>query len=94
MIMDYVYEMFGTDKQGFFLPVGEKIRAHEFHYYDSTNNGEACVATKPVTGKQYPCVIAGENHWWGFPHLYYPSNPAFARHFVEETVKYKNRDER
>ena len=83
-----------TDKQGFFLPVGEKIRAHEFHYYDSTNNGEACVATKPVTGKQYPCVIAGENHWWGFPHLYYPSNPAFARHFVEETVKYKNRDER
>ena len=83
-----------TDKQGFFLPVGDKIRAHEFHYYDSTNNGEACVATKPVTGKQYPCVIAGENHWWGFPHLYYPSNPAFARHFVEETVKYKNRDER
>lgn len=83
-----------TDKQGFFLPVGEKIRAHEFHYYDSTNNGEACVATKPVTGKQYSCVITGENHWWGFPHLYYPSNPAFARHFVEETVKYKNREER
>lgn len=80
-----------TDKQGFFLTMGEKIRAHEFHYYDSTNHGKACTAAKPVSGKQYPCIIAGEKYWWGFPHLYYPSNPAFARHFVEETAAYKKK---
>lgn len=80
-----------TDKQGFFLTMGEKIRAHEFHYYDSTKNGETCVAAKPVSGKQYPCIIAGEKYWWGFPHLYYPSNPEFARHFVEETAAYKKK---
>lgn len=78
-----------TQRQGLFLPEGEKIRGHEFHYYDSTDNGKDCVAVKPVSGRQYPCVIAGKNHWWGFPHLYYPSNPAFARHFVEEAVTYK-----
>lgn len=77
------------DCHGFFLQEGDKIRAHEFHYYDSTDNGTDCVATKPVTGKQYSCIIAGENHWWGFPHLYYPSNPTFAKHFVEQAVKYK-----
>lgn len=80
------------EKQCAFLPAGEQIRGHEFHYYDSTQNGEDCVAIKPVTGKQYSCVIAGENHWWGFPHLYYPSNPAFARRFVEQAVKYKEKE--
>lgn len=82
-----------AEKQPYFLPAGEWIRGHEFHYYDSTDNGNNCVARKPVTGKEYSCVMAGENHWWGFPHLYYPSNPAFARHFVEEALKYKKRDE-
>lgn len=82
------------DKQGYFMTKGNKIRAHEFHYYDSTNNGEACMATKPVTGKQYPSIMAGKNFWWGFPHLYYPSNPTFARHFVEEVVAYKKKTEK
>ena len=82
------------DKQGYFMTKGNKIRAHEFHYYDSTNNGEACMATKTVTGKQYPCIMAGKNFWWGFPHLYYPSNPTFARHFVEEVVAYKKKTEK
>ena len=27
---------------------GKPVRAHEFHYYDSDNNGESCVAVKPV----------------------------------------------
>lgn len=81
------------DKQGFFMLKGSTIRAHEFHYYDSTNNGEACMAAKPVTGKKYPCIMAGKNFWWGFPHLYYPSNPAFARHFVEEVLAYKKKTE-
>ena len=82
------------DKHGLFMAKGSSILAHEFHYYDSTNNGEACMATKPVTGKQYPCIMAGRNYWWGFPHLYYPSNPAFAIHFVEQVLQYKKRVEK
>lgn len=75
-----------------FLPAGSKIRGHEFHYYDSTNNGEDCTAVKPVTGRKYPCIISGETYWLGFPHLYYPSNPAFAEHFVKIAGDYrKNR---
>lgn len=74
---------------GSFLPKGERIRGHEFHYYDSTNNGDSCLAKKPVTGKEYSCIIEGENYWFGFPHLYYPSNPAFVKKFVEKARKYK-----
>ena len=81
------------EKQSNFLPEGEKIRGHEFHYFDSENNGDDCTAIKPVTGKSYSCVISGENNWLGFPHLYYPSNPNFARAFVEKARKYKKRKE-
>lgn len=77
------------EKDANFLPEGERIRGHEFHYFDSQQNGENCVATKPVTGRNYPCVISKENCWMGFPHLYYPSNPAFAERFVERAKNYK-----
>lgn len=77
------------EKDANFLPEGEMIRGHEFHYFDSQQNGENCVATKPVTGRNYPCVISKENCWLGFPHLYYPSNPAFAERFVERVKNYK-----
>lgn len=70
-----------------FLPKGQRIKAHEFHYFDSEQNGNSCTATKPTTGKSYPCIISNEQQWMGFPHLYYPSNVEFARRFVER-VKY------
>lgn len=79
---------------GCYLKSGQVIRAHEFHYYDSTQNGIDCVATKPTTGRQYRCVHAQGNQWLGFPHLYYPSNPEFAKRFVEKAREYrKNKKE-
>lgn len=77
-----------------FLPEGERIKGHEFHYFDSTDNGEDCVASKPMAKKSYSCVVEGETYWLGFPHLYYPSNPAFAKKFVEKARKYKQTRER
>lgn len=76
------------EKESNFLEKGTRIKGHEFHYFDSENNGEDCVAIKPVTGKTYPCAIAKENVWMGFPHLYYPSNPTFAEHFVKKAEQY------
>jgi len=76
------------EKQSCFLPMGERIKGHEFHYYDSTDNGEDALAIKPVSGKSYSCIMEGENYWMGFPHLYYPSNAAFARKFVEKAGRF------
>lgn len=81
------------EKRSSFLPEGELIKGHEFHYFDSANNGESCIAIKPMTGRAYSCVIAGENYWMGFPHLYYPSNPAFPKRFVEKARAYRKRRE-
>ena len=77
------------EKHSNFLPPNEKIKAHEFHYYDSTDNGADCIATKPATGRSYDCVISHDNYWLGFPHLYYPSNPHFAESLVRKAYEYR-----
>ncbi len=79
------------EKQSHFLPEGERIRGHEFHYFDSEDNGSDCLAIKPVTGKSYPCIVSDENCWMGFAHLYYPSNPSFVKNLVEKMRKYNER---
>ncbi len=60
------------------------MRGHEFHYYESTNSGNALVAAKPDHSGQRECIIAESNGIWGFPHFYYPSHPAFAKAFIKE----------
>ncbi|MDE7133051.1 MAG: cobyrinate a,c-diamide synthase [Lachnospiraceae bacterium] len=79
------------EKHSHFLPEGEIIKGHEFHYYDSTNSGEDVLAVKPVTGREYSCIMEGDNYWMGFPHLYYPSNPAFVKAFVEKAAQYQRK---
>lgn len=78
-----------TEQKEYFLPKNEEIRGHEFHYFDSTQNGDGYLARKPVTGRKYPCVVTGETYWLGFPHLYYPSNPTFAKAFVAKARAYR-----
>lgn len=49
------------------------MRGHEFHYYESTCEGDDLLLRKASTGKEYPTMHAGKNHLWGFAHFYYPS---------------------
>ena len=60
---------------------GERIRAHEFHYAQSGDNGTVFRAEKP-NGRAWDCVHATETLYAGFPHLYLRANPAFAQNFV------------
>ena len=68
---------------------GQKIKAHEFHYYDSDANGEDMLAVKPLRKREWDCIYAGERNFWGFPHLYYASNEAFAKHFIDVAQDYR-----
>ncbi len=54
---------------------GLSIKAHEFHYFDSDNNGSGAVAVKPGSGRSWECMHTGRDRLWGYPHLYYPSCP-------------------
>lgn len=76
------------ERKSCFLPEGMTMKGHEFHYYDSTDSGTDVRAVKPVTGKEYPCIIENDMQWMGFPHLYYPSNPVFAQSFVNKALRF------
>lgn len=68
-------------------PEGSKIAGHEFHYFDSTNNGEAFHAQKAIRKRGWECVNADDISAVGFPHLYYYSNPEFAWNFINKCRK-------
>lgn len=65
-----------------FIKNGECLKAHEFHYWDSTANGNDCIAVKPSGKRSWECIHAGGNIFAGFPHLYYRSNLNFIRRFL------------
>ncbi len=78
-----------TGKSESYLGIEGKIKGHEFHYFDSTDNGASCVAEKPITERSWQCVHADTNHWWGFPHLYYYSNIEYVSNFLERAGEYE-----
>lgn len=71
-----------TEKPGLFGPAGTQLKAHEFHYWDSSENG-ADLAAKKTDGSQYRCGFYSEKLYAGFPHLYLYSNPAAAATFAQ-----------
>ena len=67
---------------------GLSIRGHEFHYYDSDNNGSDAVAVKPGSGRSWECMYAGRSLLAGYPHLYYPSCPGLISRFYDAMKQY------
>lgn len=61
---------------------GTQVRAHEFHYFDSTACGNGFAAKKPVGKRGWECIQVSDKAAAGFPHLYYYSNPDAAYHFL------------
>ena len=53
---------------------GEAFPAHEFHHWDSTENGTALTAEK-ASGARWACGFANEHFYAGFPHLYWAGTP-------------------
>ena len=62
------------------------LKAHEFHYFDSTSCGTDFHAKKPLRKRSWDCIHGTESQLFGFPHLYYYSNPALAAEFLSACV--------
>lgn len=70
-----------------------EIRAHEFHYWDSTNCGNSFKATKESNGRRWNCVHASATMYAGFPHLYFYSNISTAEKFICSCAKFGGRND-
>lgn len=71
----------------------EMIRAHEFHYWDSTLPGNDWRAVKPLSAKSWDCMYVTDTIAAGFPHLYYNSNPEWICGFLQFTEHGRKREE-
>ena len=65
---------------------GASIRGHEFHHWDCTDPGDGFLAEK-ATGRSWPCAVATDRLYAGYPHFHFRANPAFARRFYETCLK-------
>ena len=57
-------------KESCYLKQGEVIKGHEFHYWDSSDNGEGLTAAKPDRRTSWKCVHTEGSLFAGYPHLY------------------------
>lgn len=69
----------------------EKIKIHEFHYWDSTSCGNGFTAEKN-DGRKYECCHISDTLYGGFPHLYFYANTGIAERFVSKCRIYGERN--
>lgn len=67
---------------------GEAVPVHEFHYWDSSENGGDLTARKPLTGRAWRCGFASRRLYAAFPHLYFAGRPELAERFVQTAKLY------
>lgn len=70
---------------------GGKINGHEFHYSDSTNNGDAFTVAKASGTKMWEAVYATPNIYAGYPHIHLWGNVDFAKNFVTVCQTYRDK---
>lgn len=66
----------------------ESINGHEFHYSDSTNNGNGFVAQKASGKGSWECANVSDTLYAGYPHIHLYGNIKFAENFVKSCLKY------
>lgn len=81
------YITMNTDYNNMLCKAGESIAAHEFHYWDSTNCGNAFNAEK-TDGRAWKCCHISDNLYAGFPHIYFYSNVKIAERFIRKCIEY------
>ena len=79
-LVRFGYAALSADSDSMLFRAGESFPIHEFHHWDSTANGVALAAKKPVGGAEWRCGSVNEHFYAGFPHLYW-AGTALPRRF-------------
>ena len=81
------YVTLTANKDNLLCDTGGSISAHEFHHWDCTSPGADFTATKSA-GKQWPCIVATDSLYAGYPHFHFYSNLHFLEHFYGKCVNF------
>lgn len=70
---------------------GDTIRAHEFHYWDSTDCGSGFTAEK-TDGRTWECCHVSSSLYAGFPHINFYTDTWLAERFVRACIAYGDKN--
>lgn len=87
-LQNFGYVTLEAQEDNLLCQKGEQLSAHSFHHSKSSNEGEQFIAVKKSTGRAYPCIIASNNIFAGYPHLHFWGNPKLAENFVRACGQY------
>lgn len=85
------YQWLCPEEDSLLLRRGERIPAHEFHYWDCTENGGAIPVEKP-DGRAWRGGFAGETLYAAFPHLHFGGAAPLAERFTAACEKRKEQE--
>ncbi|HOO28341.1 MAG TPA: cobyrinate a,c-diamide synthase, partial [Lachnospiraceae bacterium] len=77
----YVY--LTAEEDSLLCEKGDRLCAHEFHYYESTCNGDGLLASGTDGKRKWRAGNVGPTLYAGFPHFYLYGNKKAARRFVK-----------
>lgn len=83
------YQLLRAEEDSLLFRAGEAIPAHEFHYWDCSENGNALRSEKP-DGRSWPCAYARKGLYAAFPHLHFGGAAPLAARFVRACEDYGN----
>lgn len=92
-LVRFGYAELTAEKESMLFRPGEAVPVHEFHYWDSTENGDGLTARKPLTGRSWQCGFVNGHLYAAFPHLYFAGRPALAERFVRAAEHWRDEHE-
>ena len=82
------YNYLSAGEDTLLVHADERVAAHEFHYWDCTDNGHDLVATKP-TGRSWDFGFAGPQLYAGFPHVHFGGALPLAQRIVDAACAFR-----
>ncbi len=82
------YVRLTAQRDNLLCAAGDAINGHEFHYSDSTANGDGFMAEKASGRGSWTCCHVSDTLYAGYPHIHFWGNPHFARNFVAACCAY------
>ena len=89
-LVRFGYVTLTAQRDGLLGPAGTVLRGHEFHYWDSTENGDGFIAEKP-NGKSWPCAVYTPTLYAGYPHLFLYADIPAAEAFYRKCLEFKEK---
>jgi len=80
-LVRFGYETLCAEADSMLFRAGERVPAHEFHYWDATACGGGLRAEKG--SRSWRCGFVSDTLYAAFPHLYFAGRPELARRFVD-----------